>query len=108
MKSTPGPWSTFRNLGDNLDAQYCIVGPIAGKPGKQYTLAEIGGFTEEEAEANALLIATLPDLLGALRKIENISRYPISDPENIAFALETARAIARRALANVEGEENHG
>ena len=45
------------------------------------------------------------ELLEALRKIANISRYPISDPENIAFALETAREIARTVIAKAEGKE---
>jgi len=65
MKYTSGPWTIFRNLEDNLDAQYRICGPISHKPVNQFTLAQCGGFTEEEAEANAHLIASAPGLLEA-------------------------------------------
>ncbi len=67
MKYTEGPWSYYRNLPDNLDEQYRICGPISHKVGKQFTLAEVGGFTEDEAEANAHLISSAPELLKALK-----------------------------------------
>lgn len=65
-----------------------------------------GPFPMEQARRVSALCEAAPHLLEVLRKIANISRYPISDPENIAFALETAREIARAALAKVEGKQD--
>ncbi len=93
MKSTPGPWK------------------YVGRNGLVYIVEKYPDFQRENcliaecAKAEyARLISACPDLLEALHKIANIPRYPISDPENIAFALAAAREIARAAIVKAEGE----
>ena len=54
-------------------------------------VAEAQGDTQEEAEANAHLIAAAPDMYEALK---NLSNYPA----------ESVRQIAQMALAKAEGK----
>ncbi len=95
MKHTPGPWFYDETSGHEIRNRDIFVA---------MALDDCPELPYEKAKANALLIAAAPDLLEALRKIANISRYPISDPENIAFALTAAREIARVAMAKIEGK----
>ena len=93
-KHTPGPWS------------YDDTGAIFGLEGKPImTCGEYAikfGAGTEEAFANARLIAAAPDLLEALRKISITSRYPMTEPENMDYAMECMREIAREAISKAE------
>ncbi len=94
MKHTPGPWRyefetrTIRSIPTN------------------YWLATIDSWDGAvNNEANAHLIAAAPDLLEALKKVANCSRYPRNESEEMEFALECLREIARAAISKIEGRE---
>jgi hypothetical protein len=64
---TPGPWKAVRNA-----SFWEVVTPLLGQTldqANEYSpsLAYVWGEGEEQAEANARLIAAAPDLLEALR-----------------------------------------
>ncbi len=116
MKSTLGPWMNREGYYGQGETAEVITTVFEHKTFinsmMQKTIAHMDAVMwaekdseeVEEMKANAILIAESPNLLEALRRVANISRYPISDPENIAFALETAREIARAAMAKAEGK----
>jgi len=61
--------------------------------------------TLEQRNSNANLIAAAPELLAALHKVADCSRYLPSQGDDLVFALETLRSIAREAIAKAEGRE---
>ncbi len=52
----------------------------------------------------ARLIEAGPQLVAALEKVATCSAYPMTEPENMAFALSTLRDMARSVLATAKGE----
>ena len=58
MNHTPGPW---KYLGQNEESCFVGLGP-------DHKIA-VGGFTWNDAEANARLIAAAPELLEALQMV---------------------------------------
>lgn len=107
MKKTPSPREKYARESEAGSALYEAAVDLL----KQWEKGNLSAAVQKlaravaKAEGKPNLTEARPDLLEALRKIANISRYPISDPENIAFALETAREIARTAIAKVEGKQ---
>jgi hypothetical protein len=68
-KHTPGPWKAVRNA-----SFWEVVTPLPGQTldqANEYSpsLAYVWGEGEEQAEANARLIAAAPELLEALKEI---------------------------------------
>ena len=99
---TPGPWFIFGN-------GHCVggpKGPIDGDPRQQTAGVAMCGMrlrTEDEAKANARLIAAAPDLLAACEML-------ISDPSEEWSQTEfdrrvgAARDMARAAVKKAKGE----
>lgn len=74
-KHTPGPWRFFDNAGKNMQG-YCQPSGVTGT-GENLGQLVCGCFGdvrggEDQAKANARLIAAAPELLGALKKAERI------------------------------------
>ena len=101
-KHTPGPWFVFGN-------GHCVGGPkgfIDGDPREQTAGVAMCGMrlrTDDEAEANARLIAAAPDLLAACEML-------ISDPSEewsqTAFdrRVGAARDLALAAVKKAKGD----
>lgn len=88
---TPGPWVAYKNAG------WCVRVPKAG------TLLVLGGVSEEppeeQAKANAHLIAAAPDMLAALSNIVGmVDGFAV--PET---ALSPEIEMARKIIAKAEG-----
>lgn len=68
-KHAAGPWVVKRSLSKNA---FNVIGIV---PGSKYKIAQCpfvpDSLDEDEAEANAKLIASAPKLLEALKKIRN-------------------------------------
>lgn len=90
---TPGPWKVFRGSRHQSDRNYmAVIDSIPDVDGKVVAncICHIAS-TNEDAEANAKLIAAAPELLEALEKIL-IADYAVS------------RENARNAIAKAKGE----
>ena len=98
-KHTPGPWKAARN-----SAFWEVVKPWPGQTLEEAndyspSVAHAWGTTEQEAEANASLIAAAPELLEALNELANGysgNRWDVG----IALRLKKARS----AIAKATGE----
>ena len=99
-KHTPGPWFVFGN-------GHCVGGPkgfIDGDPREQTAGVAMCGMrlrTDDEAEANARLIAAAPELLAACEML-------IANPgewSQTAFDRQVgaARKLAEAAVAKAKG-----
>ena len=89
-KYTPGPW-LVNGVSVHTEDNQRIVGPGIGVP-------------NEEAKANACLIATAPDLLEALKALLEVSIEPgMQDIDAWKRDKRHAEALARVAIAKVEG-----
>ena len=104
---TPGPWGTIRESDSNV---------ISVTTPEGWPLADVGGDNEEQALANALLIASAPDLIEALQDMLPWLEYSgpphpghICGPESAcdlscaeyaewAMALHRIRAASAKAL----------
>lgn len=94
-RHTPGPWFLINDC--------CVGGPI--EPGWEEAgcgIAHCGmrARTEEEAAANARLIAAAPSLLEALRSIASQCEIA-DDPEHHTLSL--VKHIARNAVCEATG-----
>ena len=106
-KHTPGPWE--------------VTGPhsrevITANPGTYkpcMTIAKVGGYWDEEAQANAALIAAAPAmyeaLLLAVQALEELAQHPAFEGEAEEFNAGgygySALNKAQTALAQAEGNE---
>jgi hypothetical protein len=115
MKYTAGPWfikgkigcralicnSHWARIGNwNPSESRCIC-DVRG-PGNEYS-------PSEEAEANARLIAAAPDLLGALKTVEEFVRtarqyFPKSMHNSAKFDLENTCAAINAAISKAESK----
>jgi hypothetical protein len=95
---TPGPW--FVAEGANHEGDYAPAGSVRNET---WWIAKVEDAPE--AEANARLIAAAPELLEALRKIEQgegrFSRDPLTHASN---TIEDMIAVARAAIAKAEAQ----
>ena len=93
-KHTPGPWTVTADGA----GWYIECSPERGHS-VAYIRAEIGeedpDTSDDEKEANSLLIASAPELLEALKLIANA--------ENSALDLAYCKGIARAAIAKATG-----
>lgn len=98
LKHTPGPWSVFAEEGETvrpgIDSESQEEGG-AGFSIIMYGDAEdecgIHGRTDEEAEANARLVAAAPDMLEALRLCVQLQDLGAVDAARAAIAKATRK-----------------
>jgi hypothetical protein len=111
-KHTPGPWTLFQDQSvrhyAGIEAGKLSIVAI-GYPELIPAMDDSGvhGRTEEEALANALLIAAAPDLLEALEKCLYIIGHPKDEPETLWRTddeLKDAYESAVSAIAKAKGE----
>ena len=93
---TPGPWGTFEIQHDGDDPE-TRTGVCAFEG--DYMLAEVGFDRPNEAEANARLIASAPDLLKAAREAEQRLLDLFDGDAEDATIIDALRA----AIAKAEG-----
>ena len=96
-KHTPGPWHVMYSNQHITSAGGLSVRRImihGGKPGGIHH-QNVAQCLNEQAEANARLIAAAPELLAALHSIAD------SDPDAPEF-IACAMAVARAAIAKVQ------
>lgn len=92
IKHTPGPWFTF-NDGKRVAGPESTIGA-----GQGVALCSMRARSDDEAKANALLIAAAPDLLDALKAALELLEREFPKP-----APNGQIAKARRAIAKAEG-----
>ena len=101
-KHTPGPWGLLKMLSGSENDKGWAVSPLGIG---LYRIAEVSpliknsrGDASEEGEANAKLIAAAPELLEALKYMEQGHRSQMSDEESdlvfSALALAGVKADA--------------
>ena len=105
-KHTPGPWSVPHFAQDEVgcDCAYVLCDGVMGAVCTITVSKEGDDPPIEQAKANARLIAAAPDLLAALKRVENSWRDKYTGPED-------PRAMARfsiwremlAAIAKAEG-----
>ncbi|MEY4720032.1 MAG: hypothetical protein RL563_2650 [Pseudomonadota bacterium] len=103
-KHTPGPWLVWNYDNDPRHVYVgpqagglCVAGVVACNPHGIYT-AE----TEVQGMANARLIAAAPELLNALREMEEFFR----GEEHLDPATEEMFSRARAAIVKATGGDN--
>lgn len=98
-KRTPGPWEAKQ--ADDGSAKYWITGDRwIGQVGNGTHGADSHAF----AEANSRLIAAAPDLLEALKAINEAACYVTEeDPSTQRMGLLLIGTIARDVIAKAEG-----
>lgn len=89
---TPGPWIRGARLLD-VCAGASVVATVA--------CASSHPATEEQAHANARLIAAAPDLLAALETIANSEPM---DGDSFVCDFDTLQSVARAAIRKAKGE----
>ena len=87
---TEGPWTAYPPMRATDTSEYWEIEDPAGHTATVYG-------DDEEAAANAKLIAAAPELLDALDKVAKVSA-PLT-MEDAVFYLDTLRTIARAAIA---------
>jgi len=93
-KHSPAPWGQEATM----SSDYTFIRRISDDEGRVIANVRYAqGAEQEENLANARLIAAAPELLEALRKVANCSRY--TDPSDTEYALDQLREIAREAIA---------
>lgn len=103
---TPGPWFVhdFSGLSDGEPSPYDIA--VSCTSPDHLTVAVMGlGLTgkREEWRANALLIATAPDLLEALEAMMNLPEF--DGTVEVSIQRQDAKHKARAAIARARGEK---
>ena len=101
-KHTPGHW-TYGTIGD----------PTSGAGGQiisgsiHIATCHYGGSKSAswgEFTANSRLIAAAPEMYEALRTISTCSRYTVDQGDDLVFAMDTIRDLAKSAVAKAKGE----
>lgn len=87
-KHTPGPWTVKENTEDGNSAPFFIDADLC-------SVADVTGIGIEQAEANAILIASAPELLDALKAL--IWQHDNNNGILCGMALQDARAAIRNA-----------
>lgn len=100
-RHTPGPWAVSEAA--TIDGNFMVVGGSGASFG---LLAEV--ILDEEAEANARLIAAAPELLEALKDVRAWIMDPFTEEDAASETLHPAfrKALKRvsAAIAKAEGQ----
>lgn len=105
---TPGPWeyepndrygSVFGQDGDGRDWNICDIGPPINLSCSSPD--DVSGAIRRQAEANARLIASAPELLEALEAVQDMNRRAGKVP---AAEARATWAKARTAITKAKGE----
>ena len=100
MAHTPGPWQAVKSFDPDFSFAICAQ-PHPALRGFTHIIAGIRETDDAEAaEANARLIAAAPELLEALKTLDNIERGMQGWHED---AKANVWARARAAIAKAEG-----
>lgn len=114
MSHTPGPWKIAN--GGRYQAQFRAICPTGDWDDEIDTQREICRLwsrkknTLAEMEANAVLIAAAPDMLLALKQIEEACRLKANengDGQLMALA-NYAKLIAEVAAPEISSDSDHG
>lgn len=99
-KHTKAPWEFDEERGLNYKPTLSGTFEISNKEG--YLVASVYGIDKEQAEINANLIASAPELLEALKYlVDNTSLSKLNIKRD--FSLINAHANALKAIAKAEG-----
>ena len=105
---TPGPWELHQNINGVNSLRVCIPDTTVDRGCRPVAEAEILGMDRCEAEANARLIATAPELLALAKEIEQLVTNDSDDRgfhlRVVPIRIETVRAL-RSAIAKAEGAQ---
>lgn len=94
---TPGPWELHLDIGYFNSLRVCVPDPTTERGCRAVGEAEILGMPRAEAEANARLMATSPELLAELKTL-------VAEIERLHLPVPFARlAIATGVIAKAEG-----
>lgn len=94
-RHTPGPWQNQEMLSGTTSAHGSrVVSFITTGPENVADVCDSRGISEEEARANARLIAAAPELLEALAKLIGCIDHGSDDP---TATLDAARAAIAKA-----------
>jgi hypothetical protein len=99
-KHTPGPWDVVE-WGSRWGVEATIEGYSVVVFGTDDDDAGVNGRDDDEMRANTRLIAAAPELLAALRDLQNIASGVPAIERNPRFA--EARRAALAAIAKAEG-----
>lgn len=91
---TPGPWQII-NTDISRERTKTV---ITAKSKREFTLAQIHGFTQEEQDANAALIAAAPELLNQVSIL--LEACVLNIP---SFKADTRYKRAMQVIAKTEG-----
>jgi hypothetical protein len=104
-KHTPGPWKLEHDELHYGSLSIVVAGEKSNKfPGYQM-LVNVGGFAGvDEQEANASLIASAPELLGALKEIVELADFAMryANRDGAEYDVENCLKEARRVIAKAE------
>ena len=92
MSHTLGPWTNEPNLNDEYSR--VISAPQPNSTWKCFTMATVNGYSPDEADSNANLIASAPDMLKALEIVRDYFGDDYSPPEEIVGPVNDAIAKA--------------
>jgi len=92
-KYTPGPWKAEIS---------CVWG---GKSKNTYVAATQTGLDEEEQKANARLIASAPELLGALKSLYTAHKFALETGAKYEVD-QYAIDVMKETIAKAEGAHN--
>lgn len=101
-KHTPGPWTkwvshpeVYANVGKNMPGQ--LVGKYKKKPMPRIAACEDMDIDDDEADANAALIAAAPEMLDMLKRL-------LDHPGFVKpFEKSTTMTVMRALVAKAEG-----
>lgn len=112
-KHTPGPWNVDPDCWGDIQADGAEIATVFDSDdfGCEYLISGSITASEDEAKANARLIAAAPDLLAALSHLFDC--LPVGDKGRRMFPTSTLHAadlnraldIARAAISKAEGEQ---
>jgi hypothetical protein len=108
-KHTPGPWRVDETWPEETNTIRVKRNVLCVKAEPQRTIALCGHGSQDEAVANARLIAAAPELISALKAIQARINGVFDDPDLIQCGPLQGPAtdidrIARAAIAKAEGE----
>lgn len=100
---TLGPWrANLHPTQRQAGRTYGFIHAGAVVPIAAVTLG-VAGMSQDEGRANARLIASAPELLAALERVEELTRAPVDLVAHPVTCMETIRALARAAIAKARG-----